>query len=331
MPENSKSSSSSLLWFFRGLFGVKVLATWSPLVLEAMGDLKVGWVGSRFFCLAYKFSDSGVVSVEGGCDSSLGVEGVVGERSRGEVRRVLDDESLVSEKKATNCRPNWSERLYGCLHLILTRFHFLVAAALDSFSLPYVTDLVLFFPLLESGTVIRVDWGRRVMYSSESELAESPTNTSTNADPKLPGERRSSLSGENGLEMQVSQDWVQRRTACEAVDDTCTELRNTIIHQIRHQIRSRGHEEVTITQLQCCHKIYIKLDSRLCTCVSCLFFHNTKNWVDFMAIDLVRVDLVRIDLVTQSFRWHSVTLNSHGLSMRPLQTYLVQCLQFSFS
>ena len=196
MPENSKSSSSSLLWFFRGLFGVKVLATWSPLVLEAMGDLKVGWVGSRFFCLAYKFSDSGVVSVEGGCDSSLGVEGVVGERSRGEVRRVLDDESLVSEKKATNCRPNWSERLYGCLHLILTWFHFLVAAALDSFSLPYVTDLVLFFPLLESGTVIRVDWGRRVMYSSESKLAESPTNTSTNADPKLPGERRSSLSGD---------------------------------------------------------------------------------------------------------------------------------------
>ena len=55
----------------------------------------------------YKFSDSGVVSKE--CDSSLGVEGVVGERSRGvcgEVRRVWDDESLVSEKKVTNCRPN---------------------------------------------------------------------------------------------------------------------------------------------------------------------------------------------------------------------------------
>ena len=30
------------------------------------------------------------------------------------------------------------------------------------------------------------------MYSSESELAESPTNTSTNADPKLPSGNRSS-------------------------------------------------------------------------------------------------------------------------------------------
>ena len=59
-----KITITIILWFFRRLFGVKNVATWSLLVVEATGDWKVGWVGSRFFCLAYKFSDSCVLSVE---------------------------------------------------------------------------------------------------------------------------------------------------------------------------------------------------------------------------------------------------------------------------
>ena len=95
--------------------------------LETAGDLILGRVGNRFPCLAITFSDSGVVLVKVG---SVGVEG---ERSRGVsggVRRTGEEESAISEEMATNCKPNWSVRLKGCLHLSLTLFHFLVMAAL---------------------------------------------------------------------------------------------------------------------------------------------------------------------------------------------------------
>jgi len=80
----------------------------------------------------------------------------------GGVRRTGEEESAICEIMAINCKPNRSLRLKGCLYLSLTLFRFLVMAALDSLSLPYVIDLVLFLPLL-TGTVMRVDCGRSVM------------------------------------------------------------------------------------------------------------------------------------------------------------------------
>ena len=97
--------------FFRRLFGVKNVATWSFLVVEATGDWKVGWVGSHFFCFAYKFSDLCVSLVEDVIQAWVWRMQEEREVVECEVRRVWDNESLKSEKKATNCRPNWSERL----------------------------------------------------------------------------------------------------------------------------------------------------------------------------------------------------------------------------
>ena len=80
--------------------------------------------------------------------------------------------------------PNCSVACF-CRHRTLTLFHFLPAAAQESLSL-LVKSLVLvrLLPAFESGTVMSMEEGRRVMKSSgESEL---PTRTSTNAVPKLP-------------------------------------------------------------------------------------------------------------------------------------------------
>ena len=64
----NSSSSSYYVRFFRGIFGVKDLATWSLLVLEVTGDWKV----MRFCLPCIQVLCCGI---GGGCDSSLGVKG----------------------------------------------------------------------------------------------------------------------------------------------------------------------------------------------------------------------------------------------------------------
>ena len=83
---------------------------------------------------------------------------------------------------------------------------------------------------------------------------------------------------------------------------------NTIIHQIRHQIRPRSWcppcgRDNTALVISYLDTITNKLDFRKSTCVLCCCFQHEKIelilWqIDLMRVDFVAIDLVRIDLVT---------------------------------